>query len=252
MRPLASQKGVLSFHMTLNKSRTQVRYITDGLPTINYNHMTRSTPTSNIVCVLWTLTIGLKCLLFLKVQDKSSKFHPFCNNLKSSRNFGPQIIFVLHHADVLFIKLLYLGTPLTFKSTLFGVIQVTSYIMNKWPNSSAAACESHPHLMLCRTHAEVSVPNRQCKLHFRNANASGSDSLWFISSSILAHICLCPCVCLLLIPPSLSRSLPLPGGQGLPCLPSEFAQGSVTAVSDPATHYSSPVVLPGSDGAVAG
>lgn len=76
--PLTSQKGVLSFHMTLNKSRTRVRYITDGLPTINYNHMTQSTPNSNIVCVLWTLTIGLKCVLFLKVQDKSSKFHPFC------------------------------------------------------------------------------------------------------------------------------------------------------------------------------
>ncbi len=78
MRPLTSHKGVLSFHMTLNKFRTQVRYITDGLPTINYNHMTQSILTSNIVCVLWTLTIGLKCVLFLKVQDKSSKFHPFC------------------------------------------------------------------------------------------------------------------------------------------------------------------------------
>ncbi|KAK7160155.1 hypothetical protein R3I93_007959 [Phoxinus phoxinus] len=42
------------------------------------------------------------------------------------------------------------------------------------------------------------------------------------------------------------------GGQGLPCLPSESARGSVTAVADPATHHSSPAVLPGSDGAVAG
>lgn len=89
---------------------------------------------------------------------------------------------------------------------VFCAIQVTCYIMNKWANPSGSACEWYPRLTgLC---IEVSVPHRQCKLHFRNANASGSDSLWFISSSILAHICLCPCVCLLLIPPSLSPSLP--------------------------------------------
>lgn len=56
------------------------------------------------------------------------------------------------------------------------------------------------------------------EFHFRNANALGPDTPWFISSFIFPHICLCPCVCLLLIPP-LFQPMCLPWDLGLPHLP---------------------------------
>lgn len=55
------------------------------------------------------------------------------------------------------------------------------------------------------------------EFHFRNANALGPDTPWFISSFIFPHICLCPCVCLLLIPP-LFQPVCLPWDLGLPHL----------------------------------
>lgn len=56
------------------------------------------------------------------------------------------------------------------------------------------------------------------EFHFRNANVLGSDSPWFISLFIFAHICLCPCVCLLLIPPFFQPACLL-WDRGLPHMP---------------------------------
>lgn len=56
------------------------------------------------------------------------------------------------------------------------------------------------------------------EFHFRNANALGPDTQWFISLFIFAHICLCPCVCLLLIPPFFQPACLL-WDRGLPHLP---------------------------------
>lgn len=67
----------------------------------------------------------------------------------------------------------------------------------------------------------LKLGTHQClslEFHFRNANALGPDTQWFISLFIFAHICLCPCVCLLLIPPFFQPAC-LPWDLGLPHLP---------------------------------
>lgn len=67
----------------------------------------------------------------------------------------------------------------------------------------------------------LKLNTQQCfslEFHFRNANALGPDTRWFISSFIFAHICLCPCVCLLLIPPFFQPAC-LSWDLGLPHLP---------------------------------
>lgn len=88
-----------------------------------------------------------------------------------------------------------------------------------------SSCHTHEHMThlntLCFFFKSLKLNTLLCfslEFHFRNANALGPDTPWFISSFIFPHICLCPCVCLLLIPP-LFQPVCLPWDLGLPHLP---------------------------------
>lgn len=79
-----------------------------------------------------------------------------------------------------------------------------------------------PHILYIFYLKSLKLSPHQCfslEFHFRNANALGPDTQWFISLFIFAHICLCPCVCLLLIPPFFLPACLL-WDRGLPHCPS--------------------------------
>lgn len=94
------------------------------------------------------------------------------------------------------------------------------YVSLFLPHANASHVHTQ-HTMYIFYLKSLKLNTQQCfslEFHFRNANALGPDTLWFISSFIFAHICLCPCVCLLLIPPFF-QPVCLSWDLGLPHLP---------------------------------
>lgn len=96
-------------------------------------------------------------------------------------------------------------------------VKISSLCLSSFPHTNT----HHIHHTYCIYLKSLKLSTHQCfslEFHFRNANALGPDTQWFISLFIFAHICLCPCVCLLLIPPFFQPAC-LPWDLRLPLLP---------------------------------